>query len=65
MCWLVDRWSGKRIGGGPPFVYVSLYGERERERERRRRKKEKKGMVGLLVFDSILVFFLHFSSLTR
>ena len=58
LCLLVDRWSGKRIGGGPPLcVYVCVY-ERERERERDR---EKRGMVGLLVFDSILVFFDAFS----
>lgn len=41
LCWLIYRQSGKRIGGGPQ--------KKEIERQRR--------MVGLLVFDSILVFF--------
>jgi len=41
LCLLVNGWSGKRIGGGPPWE----------------KNKAGRGMVGLLVFDSILVFF--------
>ena len=63
LCLLVDRWSGKRIGGGPPLcVYVCVY-EREREREREIEKRE-----GWLVFLSLTLFLsfsMHFPSLTR
>ena len=58
VCWLIGGVENGLEGDLLCVCMCVCMRERERERERDR---EKRGMVGLLVFDSILVFFDAFS----